>query len=90
MSELKKITTTKMIDHLQISITDLGPLELSRFKRELANRLPDVAKAALLALNRQALHATVLGFEHPRTGETLRFESPLPDDMAALLSALRG
>ncbi|MDB5423836.1 MAG: rluD [Phenylobacterium sp.] len=42
-------------------------------------------------LTRQALHAAVLGFVHPVTGETLRFESPLPPDMAALealLSAL--
>jgi 23S rRNA pseudouridine1911/1915/1917 synthase len=61
----------------------------SGFKTK-ANRLPDAAQAALLALDRQALHAAVLGFEHPRSGETLRFESPLPDDMAALLAALRG
>jgi len=42
-------------------------------------------------LARQALHAAVLGFRHPVTGETLRFESPLPPDMArlqALLEAL--
>jgi 23S rRNA pseudouridine1911/1915/1917 synthase len=35
-------------------------------------------------LKRQALHAAVLGFRHPVTGEPLRFESPLPDDMARL------
>ena len=35
-------------------------------------------------LTRQALHAAVLGFVHPITGETLRFESPLPPDMAKL------
>jgi 23S rRNA pseudouridine1911/1915/1917 synthase len=35
-------------------------------------------------LTRQALHAAVLGFVHPITGEPLRFESPLPPDMAAL------
>jgi 23S rRNA pseudouridine1911/1915/1917 synthase len=52
--------------------------------------LPDPAKAALLALGRQALHATVLGFAHPSTGETLRFESPLPGDMAVLHRALLG
>jgi 23S rRNA pseudouridine1911/1915/1917 synthase len=42
-------------------------------------------------LTRQALHAAVLGFRHPVTGEPLRFESPLPGDMArleALLSEL--
>ena len=35
-------------------------------------------------LTRQALHAAVLGFVHPITGETLRFETPLPPDMADL------
>src|SRR6478736_10545075 len=47
-----------------------------------ANRLGEEAQAALLVLKRQALHATILGFEHPRTGDFLRFESPLPADMA--------
>ncbi len=41
-------------------------------------------------LTRQALHAAVLGFAHPVTGETLRFESPLPEDMARLEAALAG
>jgi len=39
-------------------------------------------------LTRQALHAAVLGFRHPVTGETLRFESPLPADMARLQALL--
>jgi 23S rRNA pseudouridine1911/1915/1917 synthase len=39
---------------------------------------------AAAGLARQALHAAVLGFRHPTTGELLRFESPLPDDMAKL------
>nr|WP_238231835.1 RluA family pseudouridine synthase [Methylobacterium sp. WL9] len=55
-----------------------------------AVKLGEAARAALLALGRQALHATLLGFTHPRTGEKLRFESPLPPDMAALLTALSG
>jgi 23S rRNA pseudouridine1911/1915/1917 synthase len=39
-------------------------------------------------LSRQALHAAVLGFRHPITGEAVRCESPLPPDMAALEAAL--
>ncbi|MCK5909979.1 MAG: RluA family pseudouridine synthase [Caulobacter sp.] len=39
-------------------------------------------------LKRQALHAAVLGFVHPITGETLRFETPLPADMATLQRSL--
>ena len=41
-------------------------------------------------LARQALHAQVLGFVHPLTGKRLRFETPLPPDMAALESELEG
>ena len=65
------------------------PVYGSGFKTK-ANRLGEAQQAALKALNRQALHAAVLGFEHPRTGEFLRFESPLPAHMAALLERLRG
>jgi 23S rRNA pseudouridine1911/1915/1917 synthase len=54
-----------------------------------ALRLGQGGQAALAALDRQALHARVLGFEHPVTGETMRFESELPTDMARLLEALR-
>lgn len=39
--------------------------------------------------SRQALHAASLGFIHPVTGETLRFDSSLPEDMQLLLSQLR-
>lgn len=38
----------------------------------------------------QALHAGVLGFRHPRTGEAKEFAAPLPDDMEKLLTVLRG
>jgi 23S rRNA pseudouridine1911/1915/1917 synthase len=43
---------------------------------------------AAAGLKRQALHAAVLGFVHPITGETVRFESPLPADMARLEALL--
>lgn len=39
---------------------------------------------------RQALHAATLGFVHPVTGKTLRFESALPDDMRQLIAELDG
>jgi len=38
---------------------------------------------------RQALHAWQLAFVHPVTGDTLRFESPLPADFRGLLEGLR-
>jgi 23S rRNA pseudouridine1911/1915/1917 synthase len=42
------------------------------------------AAIAEAGLERQALHAAVLGFVHPVTGEPLRFETPPPPDMQAL------
>lgn len=47
------------------------------------------ARAALQALERPALHAARLAFDHPRTGERCSFESPLPADLEAVLAALR-
>jgi len=41
------------------------------------------------ALGRQALHARTLAFVHPGAGKRLSFESELPPDMSAALSALR-
>ena len=54
-----------------------------------ANLLSDDARAALETLNRQALHAAVLGFDHPVTGEALRFESKPPEDFRKLSEALK-
>lgn len=42
----------------------------------------------LQCLQRQALHACLLGFIHPRSGEYLEFFSPLPEDMAEIITAL--
>ena len=41
-------------------------------------------------LPRQALHAKTLGFVHPTTGEMMRFDTELPDDMKELLEKWRG
>jgi 23S rRNA pseudouridine1911/1915/1917 synthase len=43
----------------------------------------------LKLLPRQALHAKVLGFIHPRTGLPIRFESELPEDMTTVLDKWR-
>jgi 23S rRNA pseudouridine1911/1915/1917 synthase len=58
------------------------------FKTKAA-QLSENARTALAALGRQALHAAALGFEHPITGERLRFDSPPPKDLARLIECLR-
>jgi len=42
-----------------------------------------------ISFPRQALHAHALSFAHPVSGRTLRFESPLPDDLSGLVGRLR-
>jgi 23S rRNA pseudouridine1911/1915/1917 synthase len=46
------------------------------------------AGAAIAAFPRQALHARLLGFSHPVTGEPLTFDSAVPADMAGLMTNL--
>ncbi|GAC1477686.1 MAG: RluA family pseudouridine synthase [Acetobacteraceae bacterium] len=46
------------------------------------------ARLALIQFPRQALHASRLAFTHPRTGQPLEFETPLPADMQDLLGRL--
>jgi 23S rRNA pseudouridine1911/1915/1917 synthase len=53
-----------------------------------ARGLAPALRAALAGFPRQALHAASLGFAHPVSGAALRFASPLPDDVAALISRL--
>jgi 23S rRNA pseudouridine1911/1915/1917 synthase len=59
----------------------------SGFKTKTA-RLPPPARAALAGLGRQALHAYLLGVEHPSRGEYLEFRSELPPDLDRLRSSL--
>ena len=56
----------------------------------LYGRAPKPLAAIAGQLGRQALHAAVLELEHPTTGARLRFESPLPADLARALHQLRG
>jgi len=49
----------------------------------------EAARQALQSLARPALHAARLSFVHPASGERLRFEAPLPPDLATLLESLR-
>ena len=45
---------------------------------------------AAAEFSRQALHAFVLGFQHPSLHKTLRFQAPWPADFAELVEGLRG
>ena len=51
--------------------------------------LSEPAIQAMGQFSRQALHARVLGFEHPVHGEVMRFEVEYPQDMADLIADMR-
>jgi len=57
-----------------------------------SGQMPDnalrAALADLRAFKRQALHASLLGFAHPITGEEMHFTTPIPQDMQDLLTGL--
>ncbi len=57
-------------------------------RRLSARAIGEAAAEAARRFPRQALHAAVLGFVHPQSGEEMRFEAPLPADMAALIEVL--
>ena len=49
---------------------------------------PEAARQAVLSFPRQALHAYLIGFDHPRSGKTLRFQINLPLDISNLIYSL--
>lgn len=68
----------------------IGDPVYGRSRSRRLGKLDDAARAAVEGFGRQALHACLLGFVHPVSGVRLRFESPLPEDMTALIAALKG
>ena len=60
------------------------------YARALHDAPSAAVKAALVGLNRQALHAHTLGFIHPETEERLTLSAPMPEDMWWFVEELRG
>ncbi|MGF1454627.1 MAG: RluA family pseudouridine synthase [Alphaproteobacteria bacterium] len=78
---------------IRVHMADLGHPVLGdpvygRGRVLLPRSAPDALKAFVSRGGRQALHAHSLGFEHPRSLETMVFHSSLPDDLEGLKSAL--
>lgn len=68
----------------------IGDGAYGRATKARLDKLSPAARKAATEFPRQALHASELGFIHPVTGRSLRFESPLPSDLVALIAALAG
>ena len=63
------------------------PVYGGRFR--LPPACPETLESCLRSFRRQALHATKLGLEHPKTGDHCEWEAEIPDDMANVLVELR-
>lgn len=63
------------------------PVYGGRFK--MPKGMTEKAREQLQNFRRQALHAGLLGFEHPDSGEMVSWQVPIPDDMQHLLSILQ-
>lgn len=66
----------------------LGDPLYGRASASRLSRLPEQAQTAMAGLQRQALHATALGFIHPISGEAMSFSAPPPEDFLKVHEAL--
>ena len=61
-----------------------------QLQRRQVRGLPPLENDSEIILRRHGLHAAKLEFDHPKTGERMSFEAPLPADMQATLDVLAG
>ncbi|SDR33043.1 RluA family pseudouridine synthase [Pseudovibrio sp. Tun.PSC04-5.I4] len=67
----------------------IGDMDYGSGFKTKYNKFQDPLKTQLAEFTRQALHAGLLAFAHPRTQELMKFESELPADFASLLQSLQ-
>src|SRR5690606_28617636 len=67
----------------------VGDPDYGQAFRSKANRLPEPLRTMAKDFPRQALHAKLLAFPHPVTREMMRFEAPMPAEMAHLVDGFR-
>ncbi|MFP6711148.1 MAG: RluA family pseudouridine synthase [Rhodospirillales bacterium] len=78
---------------IRVHMTSMGhpiigdPIYGSKNAKKSKNDVSIVFQNTVKTLNRQALHAYLIGFYHPTSGEKISFKSPLPRDILALLEA---
>ena len=58
-------------------------------RKALKSAATERVRVAIQNLSRQALHAQLLGFIHPRTGEYMEFSAPIPRDIQNVIDILR-
>ena len=65
----------------------VGDKKYKKKYKNLKNVNEEINKA-IIKLDRQFLHAKILGFDHPKSGERLFFETNLPDDLKKIINVL--
>lgn len=80
---------TLMEARLETGRTHQIRVHMSHIKHPLVGDMVYGPKKQPLTEDGQMLHARVLGFVHPRTGEYMEFESPLPDEFENILKKIR-
>ena len=79
---------------IRVHLTSIGHPLIGdpQYGKSPLKKLADVSaelRIIITNFHRQALHAELLGFEHPISGEWLEFKAPFPDDYNILLKAIQ-
>jgi 23S rRNA pseudouridine1911/1915/1917 synthase len=79
---------------IRVHLTSIGHPVIGdpQYGKSPLKRLPAVSVELIQTISnfcRQALHAEILGFKHPSSGEWLEFKAPFPDDYKILLKAIQ-
>ncbi len=95
VSLLKLVLETGRTHQIRVHLAHIGHPVLgdATYASDFKTKAPSSPKQraqALASLDRQALHAAELGFEHPITGKSLHFESPLPSRHAGAVGGFAG
>jgi 23S rRNA pseudouridine1911/1915/1917 synthase len=87
--ELERPATSLLECRLESGRTHQIRVHLAAIKHPVVGDAAYGGRRQSIELARPFLHATRLAFTHPVTGERLRFEEPLPPELAAVLERLR-
>ena len=83
------VEVTELVCHLETGRTHQIRVHLRSIGHPVVGDARYGGERQSLSMPRPFLHAEALDLAHPISGEAMRFESPLPDDLAEVLSALR-